>query len=115
MTRQVVELVRLMSREDWDEDLLVCMCQNAVERLKQKLRPGLTPEDCCGTFPVAAAWMALETLWCCGEDNVQSFSAGDLTVHTGGGDRTAALREQTRRLMAPYCRETEFAFRGVQG
>lgn len=48
-----------------------------------------------------------------GTDGVTSFSAGDLTVHTGG-DGAGAMRRQAERLMAPYLADG-FAFRGVLG
>ena len=72
----------------------------------------LSPEACGPAFPVAAAWLVLAGLEA-GTDGVTSFSAGDLTVHTGG-DGAGAMRRQAERLMAPYLADG-FAFRGVLG
>lgn len=38
--------------------LLEALCSAAEAELAGKLRPGLKPEDCSGTFPLAAAWLA---------------------------------------------------------
>ncbi len=114
MVQQIVELVRAMSTEVWDEKLLEQVCQMAMEQLERELRPGVTAADCGGAFPVAAAWMALAALEECGQNaGVESFSAGGLSIRTrsGGG----SLRQQARQLMAPYCRLRDFAFQGVRG
>ena len=111
-----MDLVKVMGCEDWDEELVQRMCQVAQTQLTARLRPGVTAEDCGGAFPIAAAWMALSALYAGGAaEEVESFSAGDLTIRTGGGGRSLALEEQAGKLMAPYCRETAFAFRGVRG
>lgn len=49
-----------------------------------------------------------------GEGDVSSFSAGEVSVQLrekNGGGRS----EQAERLLAPWLRETGFAFRGVEG
>ena len=73
---------------------------------------GLSPEACGPAFPVAAAWLVLAGLEA-GTDGVTSFSAGDLTVHTGG-DGAGAMRRQAERLMAPIWR-TDLPFGGCWG
>ena len=116
MTGQIMDLVRAMGREDWDEQVLQGVCQAVETRLAARLRAGLAPEDCGGAFPVAAAWMALAALeGSDGASGVESFSAGDLTVKTGGSQRSRDLEQQAWKLMAPYCREEGFAFLGVRG
>ena len=81
-------------------------------------RYGLTPAQCMafgdsdndiGLLTAAGIGVAMEA----GTDGVTSFSAGDLTVHTGG-DGAGAMRRQAERLMAPYLADG-FAFRGVLG
>lgn len=116
MTEQIIELVQAMGRGNWEADLLEKLCQTVQGQLESRLRPGLTAQDCGGAFPIAAAWMVLELLeQSSGAGAVQSFSAGDLTVNTGGTQASRALGQQARKLMAPYCVEEGFAFRGVPG
>lgn len=112
-----MSLVQAMGSEEWDEDLVRRMCQVAQTQLTIRLRPSVAAEDCGGAFPIAAAWMALGSLHECGTDaGVESFSAGDLTIRTGSGtQRSKTLQEEAMKLMAPYCRESGFAFRGVPG
>ncbi len=95
-----------------NEELLRPLYQAAEREMAGRLREGLSPEACGPAFPVAAAWLVLAGLEA-GTDGVTSFSAGDLTVHTGG-DGAGAMRRQAERLMAPYLADG-FAFRGVLG
>lgn len=116
MDQEIAALVRAMSGEDWDEGLVQRMCETVRRQLESRLRPGVTVKECGGAFPIAAAWMALGALRSgASEGQVESFSAGDLTIRTGGSGRGWELEEQARRLMAPYCQETGFAFQGVKG
>ena len=116
MTRQIAELVRTLGRDDWDEGLVAGVCQAAERRLERRLKPGLTPKDCGGAFPIAAAWIALSALENRGGlEGIQSFTAGDLTVRTGGGGGTGRLEEQAEKLMAPFCTPSGFAVRGTPG
>jgi len=44
----------------------------------------------------------------------QSFTAGDVTVHSGGaGDKAKLLREQAERIMSGWTRDDHFLFYGV--
>lgn len=116
MVQEIADLVRAMGSGDWDERLVQGLCQAAQVQLEERLRPGVAAEDCGGAFPIAAAWMVLGALYdSASAAGVEYFSAGDLTIRTGESGRSRNLNEQARRLMAPYCRETEFAFRGVPG
>ena len=116
MTQEIISLVKTMGSGEWDEELLEKLSQVVQGQLESWLRPGVTVEDCGGAFPIAAAWMVLGTLYGSSDSGqVESFSAGDLTIKTGTHSRGQELEEQARRLMAPYCRETGFAFQGVKG
>ena len=66
----------------------------AAEELAPRLRTGTGPED-CPVFPLAAACLALGLRSERGA--VERFSAGDLSIDTGGGRRGAALREQVNQ------------------
>ena len=111
MAEQILAFVELMGGRG-NAELLRPLCQAAEREMAGRLREGLSPEACGPAFPVAAAWLVLAGLEA-GTDGVTSFSAGDLTVHTGG-DGAGAMRRQAERLMAPYLADG-FAFRGVLG
>lgn len=116
MAQEIIDLVKTMGSGEWNEELLEKLCQVVCRQLERWLRPGVTVEDCGGTFPIAAAWMVLGALYRAGQSGqVESFTAGDLTIKTGTASRGQELEEQARRLMAPYCVETGFAFQGVKG
>jgi len=94
-----------------EEETLKLLCAQAAEELTARLKAGVTPEECGSAFVVAAAWMALDGLETGrGQGNIEQFSAGDLTIRTGGG---GDLRRQALRLMGSYLEDDEFAFQGV--
>lgn len=109
----------LGSLEAAEEPLLEALCGAAEAELAGKLREGLTPKDCGGAFPVAAAWLARAGL-CAGQSadgDASSWTAGAVSV-TGAvpaGERASALRARAMELMAPYLRDEAFCFRGVRG
>ena len=98
-----------------ESDLLRTLCAAAGEELSALLRPGLTAEDCGAAFPLAAAWMALGALQTAGGDEVERFTAGDVTIQKkDAAQRQAALRLQARQVMKPYLKDESFLFRGVK-
>lgn len=112
MTEQIVLLARQLGAPERKENLLELVCQAAEQELSGQLKPGLTPEDCGGLFPLAAAWMALDTLEAGGGDGgVTSFTAGEVTIRREPGD----TRRRARELLAPYLMEEGFGFMGVRG
>ena len=102
------------SGED-EQAALKRLCQAAADGLKARLRPGVEPEDCGGSFNLAAAWTAIA--WFSAglrADGVQSFTAGDLTVSAGSQNAAAAaLLGQADVMMAPYT-GGGFSFMGVR-
>lgn len=94
--------------------MLRVLCQGAKASLTARLRNGLTPEDCMADFVTAAGLMALAALSeAAGTDDVERFTAGDVTIQKRGGSAAAnCLRTQARVLMAPYVKD-QFLFRGV--
>lgn len=112
-----MDLVKAMGSGSWDETLLEALCGAVSEQLEGRLKDGLTAQDCGGAFPVAAAWMALGALYDSGgSGQVESFTAGDLTVRAGDfAAHSQQLREQAERLMAPYLAQTGFACQGAPG
>jgi hypothetical protein len=100
--------------EERQNALLKVLCRSACSELSEKLRSGLTPEDCLADFVSAACLMALAALSEAGEpEQVESFTAGDVSVRKKHSSAAAnCLRYQARVMMAPYVRES-FSFLGV--
>ena len=105
------------------EEVLTCLCEEAMAVWQGRLREGLTPEDCRGAFVPACAWTALAGLAPAleaGAPAPRSFTAGDLSVSMGGsgGDWNRAvyrLKDRAEELMAGYTRDDAFFFREVAG
>ena len=116
MTDRIVELARTLGQVAPDEEeLLVTLCAGAQRELVGRLREGVTPEDCSEAFVLAGAWHALAGLEVSrSAGQVQSFSAGDVTVHSGGGaDKAKLLRQQAERILSGWTRDDHFLFFGV--
>ena len=102
-------------------EVLENLCAAAGENWAGQLREGLEPEDCRNAFVIASAWSALAGMLAAAEGTKPtplSFTAGDLSVRTGGETGTATaktLRGQASALMAPYVEDGAFAFLGVRG
>ncbi len=115
MTQQVLELLKKLRPSTEDEGVLELLCRTACSRLDGLLAEGVKPEDCGDSYPLAAAWLAMDWLDNMGDGaNITALSAGDLTVRrsdSGQGGRSRRALE----LMAPYLRDEGFVFRGVRG
>ena len=100
-----------------ESDGLRALCEAAQQELSGMLREGISPVDCGGAFPLAAAWMALAGLHNSGDgDEVESFTAGAVSIKKKDGSlRAAALRLQAHQVMKPWLRDSGFVFRGVKG
>ncbi|MBR3950079.1 MAG: hypothetical protein IKJ84_05330 [Oscillospiraceae bacterium] len=96
--------------------LLGLLCEAAAAALASRLREGLTAADCGRDFVMAASLYALADLWRLdGQEQVEEFKAGDLTVRQGGVAPEGAaecLQKRAEALMKPYLRDP-FAFLGV--
>ena len=114
------ESIRAMTRSlcrpsESEEALLGLLCTAAESDWRQRLRQGVTAEDCREAFLCACAFTAAAGL-ARGRGGGMSFTAGSVTVRADAAEteRTArALQEQAVRLMAPWTEE-DFAFRGVR-
>lgn len=116
MTEQIIALALAMGASESQREVLEPLCAAASEALTAQLRPGVTPQDCADAFAVCAAWMALDGLSAAGGNGeVTSFTAGDVSIQTGGSGDTGGLTAQIQRLMAPYLRDGGFYFQGVTG
>ena len=114
LTEQIYTQALLLSRdvETENQELLRILCRSAEVSLQQKLRDGLTAEDCKADFIAAASMYALAALSEAQED-MEQVSVGDLTVRKGGKNAAVCcLRYQAELLMLPYIRD-RFSFVGV--
>ena len=107
-----------------EEALLQRLCRAAYARLEGELREGVTVEACRDAFVCAAVWTALAGLFAqesAQSRNVESFTVGDVSVKTAGGEKTASagvpgtLVSQAKALLKPYCRGEGVSFLGVRG
>ena len=118
MTQRIMELARTVGHVSNEEnDLLSTLCQAAQQELARALKPGVVPEDCAESFVLAGAWLALAGLEVSrGAGQVQSFHAGDVTIHGGQpAQKAQMLKEQAWKLMAPWTQDRNFLFYGVRG
>ena len=85
-----------------DRETLRTLCTAAETELSASLRKDVRPEDCRGSFLCAAA------------TPYKSFTVGEVTVTSGGENRSASeLRTQAELLMRPFCTGGRF-FLGVR-
>lgn len=107
-------LVLTQDSTDMNLPMLEVLSRSAENSLRQKLREGLTPEDCKADFIAAASLLALAAL--SEMDDVSQMTqiqTGDLTLRRGSTDSAACcLRYQAEVMMAPYLQD-KFAFMGV--
>ena len=107
-------LVLTQDSTDMNLPMLEVLCRSAESSLRQKLRKGMTPEDCKADFIAAASLLALAAL--SETDDVSQMTqiqTGDLTLRRGSTDSAACcLRYQAEVMMAPYLQD-KFAFMGV--
>ena len=106
--------VLIQDSTDVNLPLLEVFCRSAENTLRQKLREGITPEDCKADFVAAASLFALAAL--SETDDVaqmEQIQTGDLTLRRGSTDSAACcLRYQAELMMAPYMQD-KFLFMGV--
>lgn len=114
MEERILELAMTLGRiVEGDEEMLCVLCDQVCIELGQRLRTGVTQEDCAEAFALAGAWLALANYYAT-DDGISQFTAGDLTVqHREGTARCAALRMQAEQIIRPYVQDENFAFLGV--
>jgi len=116
MTEEILALCRAMGAAEEDETLLRPLIQAGTAALKNRLKTGVTPENCGEAFQLAAAMVAMDGLErATGSSWVASFSVGDVSIRTQEGKGGVGMIALAERLMAPWLGETGFAFRGVAG
>ena len=95
-------------------ELLKLLCQAAQSSLRNRLRDGLTEEDCKVDFVAAASLFALAALNEAGQaGTLEEFRAGDLTVKRSGMDTSSrCLQRQAELIIQPFLKDG-FVFLGV--
>lgn len=122
MTEEIAALAgALVHPAEEQRELLRILAASAQRELTGQLKEGHTPESCGEPFLCAAAMLAAADFGLLTDagNGVMSFSAGSVSVSTGGGERTeklgALLRRQARRMLRGYVQDEGFAFQGVKG
>ena len=118
VSEQVYAQALLLAGElnERQSQLLQMLCNAATSSLEDRLREGITPEDCKADFIAAASLYALASMNDVEETvQVEEFRAGDLTVRQSSSGRDAAsncLQRQADMLILPYLKD-RFSFLGV--
>jgi hypothetical protein len=107
-------LILIQDSTDVNLSLLDTFCRSAENSLRQKLRNGITPDDCKADFIAAASLLALAALSETDDaSQMAQIQTGDLTLRRGSTDSAACcLRYQAEAIMTPYLKDP-FAFMGV--
>lgn len=122
MTEEILALAATLCRPAEEQrELLRLLCTAAEKELTAKLKAGVTADSCGESFLCAAALLAaadFRGMTACSGD-AMSFTAGSVSVSTGGSSETAKsgslLRRQAKRLLTGYISDDGFAFQGVKG
>ena len=116
LTDQIFAQAALLTGQldDRQTELLKVLCLSAASSLNNRLRDGLTEEDCKADFVAAASLYALAALNEAGQaGGLEEFRAGDLTVKRSGMDTSSrCLQRQAELIMQPFLKDS-FAFLGV--
>lgn len=116
LTEQIQAQALVLTQDSTDVNLpmLEVFCRSAENSLRQKLRDGITPEDCKADFIAAASLLALAALSETDDlAQVEQISAADMTLRRGSPDSAACcLRYQAELIMKPYLQD-KFVFMGV--
>ena len=118
LTDQVLAHALLLAGEltERQQIMLGALCTAAATSLNNRLREGLTAEDCKADFIASASLLALSALAGISEEvPVEQVSVGDFTLKKGKLSHDAAsncLRAQAELMMAPYLKDN-FSFMGV--
>jgi len=120
MSEKILELARTISGTGKEgEVLLQALCVSEEVYWTSRLREGITAELCSETFSCAAAFTAAANLLLVNQDDISSFTAGELSVKlregSAGTAKATALRQAAERMMIPYTEAEDFCFKGVRG
>lgn len=102
------------------DELLHTVCQAAGAELENRLRRGVAREDIEELFVSAAGILAISLymeLDMEAENDIRSFSAGNLSVTLNDSEKLSAatLRKRAESMLAGYLENGGFEFMGVRG
>ena len=118
LTDQVLAQALLLAGplEERQQLVLGALCHATTASLKNRLREGLTAEDCKADFIASASLLALAALAGISEEvPVEQIAVGDFSIRKGALTHDAAshcLKAQAELMIAPYLKDS-FAFLGV--
>ena len=99
--------------EERQYNLLRVLCQGSASSLANRLRKGLTPDNCKADFLAAASLFALASLTAASQEDLEQIVVGDMTLRHRSRDAASnCLRNQAEMIIAPYLQDG-FAFVGV--
>lgn len=118
MNEEVIALARAMCPEAAEnEQLLELLCMAAWQRWEARLRSDIRLEECMEAFCCAVAMSAAANLTLQAQEEISSFTAGEISVKTKTAgesrQRAADLRQAAEELMALYAVPEDFSFKGV--
>lgn len=101
-------------------ELLKSLCESAETAWTSRLRSDISPETCGGAFLCAVAFTAVAHLAASrSNQNIASFTAGNLSIQTQSSSENAAMKNGLRlsaeELMAPFTTPSDFCFRRTPG
>lgn len=116
LTQQIYAQASLLAEQlkPREQEMLRLLCRNSASSLKNRLREGLTPEDCKADFIAAASLYALAAMasYRQGKESGE-FKIGDVTVRRSDQDTASkCLFNQAELIITPYLRD-QFLFKGV--
>ena len=115
MTEEIYTVAAALTAPEEDEETLLRMFCQAEEQVLLRRGPDL-PGQCRETFVCAAGCLAAADLLDSRQSGgVEQFTVGDVSVKRGEKGAADRLREQARRMLAPYWGQESFAFLGVRG
>ncbi len=116
LTEQIYAQALVLAQDlaDSDRPMLEMLCRSAEVQLTQKLREGITLEDCKADFVASASLYALAALTDMeNASRPEQFTAGDITLRrTSNNVGANCLRYQAEMIMQPYVKD-RFSFVGV--
>ena len=116
LTDQVFAQALLLAGDldEKQEAMLGVLCRAAASSLGNRLREGLTADDCKADFIAAASLYALAALSDVDEKGqLETVTAGDVTIRHRSRDAAAnCLRNQAELMISPYLQD-RFSFMGV--
>ena len=120
MSEKILKLARTISGAgEAEEILLQALCVSEEAYWRNRLGESVSPESCGEAFFCAVAFTAAANLLAVSQDNISSFTAGEISVKlqdsNSAADKAMKLRQTAERMMAPYTEAEDFCFIGVRG